>query len=460
MSNFYDQRFSVAPMLDWTTRHCRAFHRQLSKNAVLYTEMVAASSIVFGKYENILHFRPEYEGEVILQLGGSDPEQFAKVAKLLQENKERFPYSGININVGCPSPRVTSGNFGACLMFEPELVAQCADALLTYCDLPVSIKSRIGVDDHDSFEFLEEFIYPLTKIGVEDFVIHARKAYLEGLSPKENREIPPLNYQRVYDIKDEFPDLNITINGGIIDVQQAREHLKHVDGVMIGREAYHNPSILLAVDPLLFNDYDNEFTRYFRVFDETIVQDQEYFLHPERVAISHQSPEYIAMQLKQSIFAGYNQVSQYNPLIEKIDHLLTRFRKKGQLYFKQALEEKRQYVFDKQLQPEEPERYPPRSEITDVARFKRVQQIATGQAMFDAIDKLRPYFEDEYNKGTQLCHVFKPILAAFNGLPGARIYRRHLSTTGFRPDSDVSVIFYALDLMYDKFLSYIETALD
>ncbi|MFC6276188.1 tRNA dihydrouridine(20/20a) synthase DusA [Psittacicella hinzii] len=457
--NFYDQRFSVAPMLDWTTRYCRAFHRQLSKHAVLYTEMVATSTILHSK-SDYLFFNPENEGNVVLQLGGSDPKQFAQVGKMLAEKAELYPYYGININVGCPSPRVTSGSFGACLMAEPDLVAQCADALLTSCDIPVSIKTRIGIDDYDDFDFLADFLDPLVEIGISDFTIHARKALLNGLSPKENREIPPLNYQRVYDLKDEFPDINITINGGINTLYEASEHLKHVEGVMMGREAFNNPAVLLGVDALLFDDYANDFSRYHGIFDDTLTLDHQYAFFPDSVNLHADSHDSFTMRVAKSISGGRNLLSTYDPLLEKLDLLTTLIHKKAAERLEQGLTEKRAFALEMLQHKREPGKHAPKSHISDAARFKRAQQIATGQAMFDALERLRPYWEKEVKRGVAISHLFKPVLGAFNGLPGAKQFRRYLSIHGFNNDANLDVLLYAIDLMYDKFLQFIESSVD
>lgn len=240
-------RFSVAPMLDWTDRHCRYFHRILSKNALLYTEMVTTGAIIHGKGD-FLAFNEE-EHPVALQLGGSNPVDLATCAKLAAERG----YDEINLNVGCPSDRVQNGRFGACLMGEAELVAQCVAAMKEVVDIPVTVKTRIGIDDQDSYEFLVDFVRTVSeKGGCDNFTIHARKAWLSGLSPKENREIPPLDYPRVYQLKKDFPHLTMAINGGIKSLEEAEAHLAFMDGVMIGREAYQSPYLLAEVDSRLF----------------------------------------------------------------------------------------------------------------------------------------------------------------------------------------------------------------
>jgi tRNA-dihydrouridine synthase A len=223
-------------MMDWTDRHCRYFHRLLAPSAVLYTEMVTAAALTHGDHERLLAFNAE-EHPVVLQIGGSDPALMARAAVL----GERAGYDEININVGCPSERVQSGAFGACLMAEPELVADCVRAMRGAVSVPVTVKTRIGIDDKDSDAFLRRFIDVVADGGCRRFDVHARIAILTGLSPKENRSVPPLNYDRVYRLKRERPDLDIVLNGGITGVEAAVAHLAHVDGVMIGREAYQNP---------------------------------------------------------------------------------------------------------------------------------------------------------------------------------------------------------------------------
>ncbi|EMW7173409.1 tRNA dihydrouridine(20/20a) synthase DusA [Vibrio fluvialis] len=240
-------RLSVAPMLDWTDRHCRYFHRLLSSQTLLYTEMVTTGAIIHGKGDFLAY--NEEEHPVALQLGGSNPADLARCAKLAQERG----YDEINLNVGCPSDRVQNGRFGACLMAEPDLVAQCVAAMKEVVDIPVTVKTRIGIDDQDSYEFLTNFVTLVSeKGGCDQFTIHARKAWLSGLSPKENREIPPLDYPRAYQLKQDFPHLIIAVNGGVKTLAEAKEHLQHLDGVMIGREAYQSPYLLAEVDQQIF----------------------------------------------------------------------------------------------------------------------------------------------------------------------------------------------------------------
>ncbi|HBN89654.1 MAG TPA: tRNA dihydrouridine(20/20a) synthase DusA, partial [Rheinheimera sp.] len=227
-----DHKFSIAPMLDWTDKHCRYFHRLLTQHAVLYTEMVTTGAILHGSGD-YLDFNQE-EHPVVLQLGGSDPVQMAQCAKLA----ELRGYDAVNINVGCPSDRVQNGMFGACLMAQPALVADCIKAMQDVVSIPVTVKTRIGIDDSDDYQFLQDFVQAVADAGCTQLIVHARKAWLKGLSPKENREVPPLNYQRVHQLKREFPHLDISLNGGVKTLQQAKEQLSYLDGVMVGREAY------------------------------------------------------------------------------------------------------------------------------------------------------------------------------------------------------------------------------
>ncbi|WP_274051222.1 tRNA dihydrouridine(20/20a) synthase DusA [Thalassomonas haliotis] len=260
-SNSISHKLSVAPMLDWTDRHCRYFYRVMSKKTVLYTEMVTTGAILFGKGD-YLAFNEE-EHPLVLQLGGSDPAAMTQCAKIAEQRG----YDEININVGCPSDRVQNGRFGACLMAEPSLVAQCLEQMQAAVDIPITVKSRIGIDDQDSYEFLHRFINEVSLAGCQHFIIHARKAWLSGLSPKQNREVPPLDYQRVYQIKQDFPDLEISINGGIKSLAEAGEHLSHLDGVMIGREIYQNPYLLAQADQTLWQSSSPVISRA-QVIDE------------------------------------------------------------------------------------------------------------------------------------------------------------------------------------------------
>jgi tRNA-dihydrouridine synthase A len=251
-----DRRFSVAPMIDLTDRHARYFLRLISRHALLYTEMITTGALLHGDANRWLRFDAQ-EHAVALQLGGSDADDLTRCAVLGQQ----AGYDEINLNVGCPSDRVQSGRFGACLMAEPELVARCVEAMQQTVDIPVTVKCRIGIDDQDDYEDLYRFVDTVAARGCTVFVVHARKAWLNGLSPKENREIPPLKYDVVYRIKQQFPALTIVINGGIKSIAESHEHLKYVDGVMVGREAYQNPFMLADVDAALYGAQTHRLAR-------------------------------------------------------------------------------------------------------------------------------------------------------------------------------------------------------
>ncbi|WNN44035.1 MULTISPECIES: tRNA dihydrouridine(20/20a) synthase DusA [Winslowiella] len=323
--NLPAHRFSIAPMLDWTDRHCRYFHRQLTQQTLLYTEMVTTGAIIHGKGDYLAW--SEEEQPVALQLGGSDPAALAQCARLA----EARGYNEINLNVGCPSDRVQNGRFGACLMGEAALVADCIKAMRDVVSIPVTVKTRIGIDEQDSYAFLCDFISTVaTQGGCDMFIIHARKAWLSGLSPKENREIPPLDYERVYQLKRDFPQLTLSLNGGVKTLDEAKQHLLHLDGVMMGREAYQNPGILTQVDRELFGL-------------DTAASDP----------------------------------------------------------------------------------------------------VAVVRAMY-------PYIEAELAKGTYLGHVTRHMLGLFQGIPGARQWRRYLSENAHKPGADVEVVEKALSLVADK----------
>jgi len=323
--NLPAHRFSIAPMLDWTDRHCRYFHRQLTQQTLLYTEMVTTGAIIHGKGDYLAW--SEEEQPVALQLGGSDPAALAQCARLA----EARGYNEINLNVGCPSDRVQNGRFGACLMGEAALVADCIKAMRDVVSIPVTVKTRIGIDEQDSYAFLCDFISTVaTQGGCDMFIIHARKAWLSGLSPKENREIPPLDYERVYQLKRDFPQLTLSLNGGVKTLDEAKQHLLHLDGVMMGREAYQNPCILTQVDRELFGL-------------DTAASDP----------------------------------------------------------------------------------------------------VAVVRAMY-------PYIEAELAKGTYLGHVTRHMLGLFQGIPGARQWRRYLSENAHKPGADVEVVEKALSLVADK----------
>lgn len=242
-------RVSVAPMLDWSDRHCRYFHRLLSQHALLYSEMVTTGALIHGDVARHLRFNPE-EQPVALQLGGSDPADLAHCARL----GAQWGYSEINLNCGCPSERVQRGAFGACLMTEPQLVADCVKAMVDVVELPVTVKHRIGIDQVESYDFVRDFVGAVSQAGCHTFIVHARNAWLKGLSPKDNRDIPPLRYDWAYRLKRDFPELVIVINGGINSTEQVQTHLAQVDGVMLGREAYHNPWWLSQWDAAFFAD--------------------------------------------------------------------------------------------------------------------------------------------------------------------------------------------------------------
>ena len=236
-------------MLDWTDRHCRYFLRLISRHTLLYTEMITTGALIHGDRERFLRYDPT-EHPVALQLGGSDPEDLARCARMAED----WGYDEINLNVGCPSDRVQNGRFGACLMAEPELVAECVTAMRAAVRVPVTVKHRIGIDERDSYAELVDFVGQLSTAGCDAIIVHARKAWLKGLSPKENRDIPPLRYEVVHDLKRDFPDLPIVINGGIETLDATVDFLSDLDGVMIGRAAYHNPWILAEADQRVFGD--------------------------------------------------------------------------------------------------------------------------------------------------------------------------------------------------------------
>ena len=248
MKQHPDHTFCIAPMMEWTDRHCRYFLRQISRHCLLYTEMVTAHAVLHGDRRYLLGFDPA-EHPVALQLGGSDPSDLAEAARI----GEQAGYDEINLNLGCPSDRVQSGRFGACLMAEPETVAGCLTTMVRDVGIPVTAKIRIGIDERDSYAELDAFVRMLADCGCRTIIVHARKAWLHGLSPKENRNIPPLRYERVYRLKADHPELDIVINGGIRTLDESQWHLEHVDGVMLGREAYHNPWMLAGVDPMFYH---------------------------------------------------------------------------------------------------------------------------------------------------------------------------------------------------------------
>lgn len=256
ISNPVDARLSVAPMMERTDRHCRYFLRLITRRTLLYTEMLTSTAVLHGDRARLLAF-DDAEHPVALQLGGSEPGEMAAAARMAEERG----FDEVNMNVGCPSRRVRAGRFGACLMAEPERVAECVAAMQSEVSIPVTVKTRIGIDHQDAYEDLAAFVHRVAEHGCRTFIIHARKAWLNGLSPKQNRDVPPLHYDRVQRLKQEFPSLRIVVNGGITGLAQAQRHLSLVDGVMIGREAYHNPYMLAQADRVIFGDTRTVATR-------------------------------------------------------------------------------------------------------------------------------------------------------------------------------------------------------
>ena len=248
-SNDPDRKFCIAPMMEWTDRHCRFFHRLLTRRARIYTEMITTGAVLHGPRARLMAYDVA-EHPLALQLGGCDPRQLAECARIA----EAFGYDDVNLNIGCPSDRVQEGRFGACLMAEPALVGDCVAAMAAVVKLPITVKCRIGIDDQDPEEALEALACAVERAGVAALIVHARKAWLDGLSPRENRNVPPLDYARVYRLKAAHPNLSVMLNGGITTVDQAFNHLRCVDGVMMGRAAYQEPWRLLAVDPVLFGE--------------------------------------------------------------------------------------------------------------------------------------------------------------------------------------------------------------
>lgn len=249
MAQYTSHRFCLAPMMDWSDSHCRYFWRLLTKKAFLYSEMVTTNALIHGDKKRFLDFHP-VEKPIALQLGGSNPKDLALCARMAED----WGYDEVNLNCGCPSDRVQNNMIGACLMAEPELVANCVDSMQQAVSIPVTVKHRIGIDDQDDYQDMQKFVSNIAATGCTTFIVHARKAWLKGLSPKENREIPPLDYAKVIQLKREFSNLNIIINGGITTLEQSQHLLKNLDGVMIGREAYSNPYLLAEVDQQLFGN--------------------------------------------------------------------------------------------------------------------------------------------------------------------------------------------------------------
>ena len=278
---------SVAPMMDWTDKHCRYFYRLISKNVQLYTEMITTKAILRGDKNRLLDFN-DGENPLVLQLGGSDPKEMAKCAIIAED----WGYDEVNINVGCPSDRVLSGSFGACLMKEPKLVAQCVESMIERCDIPITVKHRIGIDDMESYDQLSDFISLISQKGCQHFIVHARKAWLTGLSPKENRTIPPLNYPWVYQLKKDFPKLKFTINGGIETCQDIEGHLDHVDGVMLGRSIYHNPFLLEQIEVEIFKSKESTLDR-----EHILRQYMSYIAEQSKLGVPVRSVSYTHLTL-------------------------------------------------------------------------------------------------------------------------------------------------------------------
>lgn len=325
--------FSIAPMMDWTDRHCRFFHRLLTRESLLYTEMLTADAVIHGPRERLMAFDPA-EHPVALQLGGSVPAKLAEAAKIGAD----FGYDEINLNAGCPSDRVQDGRFGACLMREPKLVGDCVAAMKQAVSLPVTVKCRLGVDDQDIEKPLDDFADIAIAEGADALIIHARKAWLQGLSPRENRDIPPLDHARVYRLKERLQNFPIILNGGVRTVEDARLHLDHVDGVMMGRAAYENPGVLISIDPLIFG----------------------------------------------------------------------------------------------------------------------TQPSATD--LHAAMEKLFPYIEREMSRGARLHNITRHLLGLFRGSPGARAFRRHLSTEAVKPSAGPEVLRQALAMILDTDIELAQTA--
>lgn len=302
-----NRRFSVAPMMDWTTSDCRAFHRLISRNTLLYTEMVTTGALIHGDVARHLDYN-ESEHPVALQLGGSDPKALAQCARMAQE----WGYDEVNLNVGCPSDRVQNNMIGACLMAHPSLVAECLTEMQAAVSIPVTVKHRLGIDDLDSFEHLHHFVDTVRESGCNSFTIHARKAILAGLSPKENRDIPPLMYDRVYRIKQLFPELEVIINGGIKTLDECDTHLQHVDGVMIGREAYQNPWPLLSqVDERYFGDH--------RSIPSRMEVAQAFIPHLER-RLAEGAPLYAVAKHLLGLFHGQRGGKQFRRYLSENGH--------------------------------------------------------------------------------------------------------------------------------------------
>ena len=305
--NLSQWRFCVAPMMEWTDRHCRYFHRQLTRHTRLYTEMLTTGTLLHGDAARHLDFDAA-EHPVALQLGGSEPDELAHAAKL----GERYGYDEINLNCGCPSERVQRGAFGACLMAEPALVADCVKAMRDAVSIPITVKHRIGIDRRDDYEFVRDFVGALQGAGCRVFIVHARSAWLKGLSPKENREVPPLDYSCVQRLKRDFPTAEFILNGGITTLGLAREHLRAVDGVMLGRAAYHDPFLLAGVDSSFFGDGASMTTRQAVVLTMT-----EYLRQQMQAGVA---PRHVVRHLL-GLFQGMRGARQWRRTLSDADAL-------------------------------------------------------------------------------------------------------------------------------------------
>jgi tRNA-dihydrouridine synthase A len=309
-------RFSVAPMMDRTDRHERYFLRTITSETSLYTEMIHANAVLHGDRSSLLNYH-QREHPLAIQLGGSDPEILAEAAKIC----ESFGFKEINLNVGCPSDKVQKGRFGAILMKEPELVAQCISKMIENTNIPITVKCRIGVDDMNEETGLDNFISHVKDAGCETFIVHARKAWLKGLSPKENREIPPINYSRVYKLKEKFKDIKVVINGEITSIEESLHHLDKVDGVMMGREAYDNPYLLKDVDQLIFNKQKKAKNR-----QEILMEYLPYleFQYKNGIKLAH------ATKHLMGLFKGLNGAKEIRKFLTQIDameHPIEHFKK-------------------------------------------------------------------------------------------------------------------------------------
>jgi tRNA-dihydrouridine synthase A len=300
-----NRKLSIAPMMDHTDRHCRYFLRLITRHTLLYSEMINSAAILNGNRDWLLAYS-DAEHPLALQLGGSDPAELRQCATIADD----YGYDEINLNVGCPSDRVQTGRFGACLMAEPELVAECIASMQQATTIPVTVKTRLGIDDSDSYDELTAFITKVSAAGCRTFIMHARKAWLKGLSPRENREVPPLNYSTVYQLKNDFPDLEIIINGGFTRLDQIQEQYKYVDGVMIGRAAYHDPYLLAEVDRIIFADKRITKTRH-----QILAEFMDYVSRQldRGVALNHMTRHILGLYLGQPGARAYRrQLSQYD----------------------------------------------------------------------------------------------------------------------------------------------------